>query len=132
MDNSTLKTIDSGLKGCGTLQFWLQLLSSILFIVCFIMSGFFTVKQKNEFTAKTGATITKANCTQQINRDNKGNQSVSYNCNTQVKYNVGGEEYNNQLLLNSSSIYSDGDNIDIDYNEQNPNKITHNYIKNYL
>lgn len=56
-----------------------------------------------------------------VERDKK---TQTYDCNVVIKYTVNGIEYKNKLLIENSNKSKANDDIRIDYEKNNPNKIS--------
>jgi hypothetical protein len=109
----------------GVFQGKLKLIIGIVIGVLLICSasGLFASDQSN--LVDTHGSIVSAEC-----QAHQEKNSVKYNCNVKVKYNVNNTEYNNSISTNGSTKYVDGNQIELTYDTKNPNSVSEYVIRN--
>jgi hypothetical protein len=102
---------------------------SVILIIIFCWVGIYFYRKKSTVVYdKVSATITEANCTQQIT-DTGRNRNVTYKCSLKVKYTVNNTEYEN-TVVSGDGVHNIGEVVSIYYNVENPNNVVYSYISN--
>jgi hypothetical protein len=131
MEDSTLKTIDTGLLKCGGFAYVLNIVSSVILIFSLLGFGYYFFTKKPKYTQITTGTVLEANCVPYTTSSGRGysrRTTTNYNCILKIKYNINNIEYISTLTTNDV-FYVVGGTINIGYNDNQPNIIY--YIDEY-
>ena len=107
-------------SGCGTFQFTMKLISSIISFIIFCIVAIVVFRLKTNKTAKTNGTITNASCSSRLTSTEKNTTQLIYDCNLDVNYNVNNIDYSGNLTTSESTQYTSGTNINLEYDPSNP------------
>lgn len=122
---STFEKVDKMLDDCGKYASIMQIVFSVICIICFCGFGIILFKKKDN-TIKTKATVLHGECNTYPVR-NKNSTRMQTNCMLDIEYKVGQETLQSKITT-SDRIHSKGEIIDISYDLVNPSNVTYNHI----
>jgi hypothetical protein len=96
-------------------------ISGIIFLIVGIV--LYTIANGKKNWKKINAIINTVNCSQSGSTTSGKTNTIKFSCNMNLSYVVNGIKYTNNLDTNTSTNYSNFNNIMIDYNPSDPNEI---------
>ncbi len=119
-------SIYEGSATLGKVQSYVGLFifGSISIILVIVAIYLFSVNESNLIDSR--GTILSATCNRVMG---SAGRNMSYSCDVQVRYNVGGKDYVTNIITNGSTPYYSGSTIDITYDSNNPNQATEKKLR---
>ena len=121
MSNNALTSIASsaydGTAEIGKGMAIITLMIGVIIAICLCVSGCWSIFQDDSSEwSTTSAQVTESSCS----KITSGN-STKYKCDMKITYSVGDETFEDQIFTKTSSTqYSVGSNVDIEYETANP------------
>jgi len=126
-DSNLLTTVVDESANLGKTTSSISLIISIILgSVSLIVAIYFGLQKQKPYVR---ALIKSSNCETDISTVNN-KKVTTYRCLLKLAYTINNIDYINDLSVNSSTIYNPNSNIDIEYDELNPNNINLKWYDN--
>lgn len=119
-----IEDIYSGSAAIGNIRATLTLIVGVIIAICFSSVGVWSISYPSSRTEKVTASVENSTCTQVTD----GKKQALSQCVTDIKYNVNNKEY--KSTLTTGTQFQKNQNIDIQYNPNEPNDISYNETSN--
>ena len=124
--NGTFEKVDNMLVNCGSFASIIQIVISVICIICLCTSAYFLYNKKDTRII-TDATVLHGDCKTTYVPTKNGTET-KINCILDIEYIVNEKVFNQKLLTTDKMHYKD-EKIKISYDINDPNNIVYNEIK---